>query len=132
MSKTITQTVKFKGATAKELYNLYMNPKQHAAATDAPVEITKKAGEKWKAYKGMLRGKNLLVSANKMVVQTWRARSFGTGTPDSVLTLRFVDTDEGAQVEMVHALVPDEVHPSVKKGWNDHYWKKWRSYLKKR
>ena len=132
MSKTITQTVKFKGASAKDLYNLYMNAKQHSTVTGAPAEITKKAGEKWKAYKGAIRGKNLLVSANKMVVQTWRARGFGRGTPDSILTLRFEDTGEGAQVRMVHALVPEESHPSVKKGWNDFYWKKWRSHLKSR
>ncbi len=130
MSKTITQTVKFKGATAKELYNLYMNAKLHSAATGAPAEITKKAGEKWKAYKGVLRGRNLLVKANKMVVQTWRARGWDRNAPDSILTLHFSDTDEGAQVQMVHALVPDDKQVELKKGWRDHYWKPWRSYLR--
>lgn len=132
MSKTITQTVKFKGATAKELYNLYMNTKLHSEVTEAPAEMSRKAGEKWKAHKGMLRGKNLLVSANKMVVQTWRTRGFGRGAPDSILTLRFSDNDEGAQVDMVHALVPDEMASDLKKGWTDHYWKKWRAHLKKK
>ncbi|MEM9493234.1 MAG: SRPBCC domain-containing protein, partial [Myxococcota bacterium] len=59
------------------------------------------------------------------------SRNFGRGTPDSILTLRFVDNDEGAQVEMVHAMVPDEVHADIKKGWTEYYWKKWRSYLKR-
>ncbi|MCG8420729.1 MAG: SRPBCC domain-containing protein [Proteobacteria bacterium] len=130
MSKTITQTVTFKGATAKALYNLYMNAKAHAEATGAAAEITKKVGEKFNAHNKTIRGKNLLVSANKMVVQTWRSRTFERQDPDSILTLRFVDTDDGAQVEMVHALIPDEAHPHIKKGWSDHYWKKWRSYLK--
>lgn len=132
MSKTITQTVKIKGATAKELYNLYANAKKHAEVTEAPAEITKAAGDKWKAYNNQLRGKNLLVSANKMIVQTWRARSWDRKIPDSVLSLRFSDVEDGAQVQMVHAFVPEDEVAGIKKGWNDNYWKKWKAYFKNR
>ncbi len=127
MTKTITQTVKFKGSSAKEVYGIYMNSKKHAAATGAPAEITKKVGEKWKAYKGQLRGTNLLVKANKTVVQTWRMKGWKA---DSVLTLQFDDTDEGCQLTMVHALVPEEQAAHVKKGWTKMYWAPFKKYLK--
>jgi len=128
MSKTITQTVKFKGASAKDLFNLFMDAKLHAAATGEPADISKKTGEAWKAYKGGIRGRNLFVSPQKkIVVQTWRARGWKT---DSILTMQFEDVEEGAQVTLVHALVPDEAAADIKKGWRDMYWNKWKAYLK--
>ncbi len=128
MTKTITQTVTFKGASAKDIYNLYMNSKKHAEATGAPAEMTKKVGEKWTAHKGQLRGTNLLVKANKTVVQTWRVKGWKT---DSVLTLSFNDTDDGCELTMVHALVPEDMAKDVKAGWTKMYWKPFKSYLKK-
>ena len=130
MSKTIQQTVSFKGATAKNLYNLYMNSKLHSEVTGEPAEITKKPGEPFKAHGGQIKGKNLHVQANKLVVQTWRFKGWDRKQPDSILTLYFSDTEDGAQVQMVHALVPDDQQPLVKKGWNDYYWKNWKSYFK--
>lgn len=130
MSKTIQQTVSFKGATAKSLYNLYMNSKLHTEVSGAPAEISKKAGEPFKVAGGNIKGKNLHVQANKMVVQTWRAKGWDRKLPDSILTLYFEDTDDGAQVQMIHALVPDDQQAEVKKGWNDYYWKPWKGYLK--
>jgi activator of HSP90 ATPase len=127
MTKTITQTVTFKGATAKDLYGIYMNSKKHAAATGAPAEMTKKVGEKWKAHKGELRGTNLLLKANKTIVQTWRAKGWKS---DSVLTLQFEDTTEGCELTMVHALVPEAAAGDIKSGWTKMYWKPFKSYLK--
>lgn len=132
MSKTIQQKVTFKGATAKQLYNLYMNAKLHSEVTGAPAEISKKAGEAFKAHSGNIKGKNLHVLANKLVVQTWRAKGWDRKQPDSVLTLYFQDTEDGAQVQMVHALVPEDQLALVKKGWNDYYWKLWKAYFKAR
>lgn len=130
MSKTIQQTVAFKGASAKQLYNLYMNAKLHSEVTGAPAEISKKAGEAFKAFGGQIKGKTIHVLANKMVVQTWRAKGWDRKAPDSILTLLFQDTEDGAEVNMVHALVPDDQVAELKKGWSDHYWKAWKAYFK--
>jgi activator of HSP90 ATPase len=130
MSKVISQTVTFPGAGAKQLYNLYMNSKQHSQVTGAAAEISKKVGEAWQAYDGHARGKNLLVSANKMIVQTWRAKNWDRKTPDSILVLSFSDVEGGAQVELAHSLVPESDFKEIKKGWNDFYWKKWKAHLK--
>ena len=75
-------------------------------------------------------GETLQLTANKQVVQQWRAKGWGRGTPDSILTLRFVDIEGGAQVELVQAFVPDDAAAGIKKGWTEHYWKPWRAYLK--
>lgn len=127
MTKTITQTVTFKGASAKDIYGIYMNSKKHAEATGAPAEISKKVGEKWKAHKGELRGTNLMLKANKTVVQTWRMKGWKA---DSILTLQFDDTADGCEMTMVHALVPEEAVAEIKTGWTKMYWKPIKGYLK--
>lgn len=130
MSKTIQQKVAFKGASAKQLYNLYMNAKLHSEVTGAPAEISKKAGEAFKALGGQVKGKTIHVLANKMVVQTWRAKGWDRKAPDSVLTLSFQDVEDGAEVQVVHALVPDDQITALKKLWNDSYWKPWKAHFK--
>lgn len=127
MTKTITQTITFKGATAKDVYGIYMTSKKHGEATGAAAEMSKKVGEKWSAHKGQLRGTNLLVKANKLVVQTWRSKGWKA---DSILTLAFADTDEGCVVTMVHGLVPEDEFAHVKKGWTKMYWTPFKKYLK--
>lgn len=127
MTKTITQSVTFKGASAKDIYAIYMTSKKHSEATGATAEISKKVGEKWTAHKGDLRGINLLVKANKLVVQTWRCRGWKA---DSILTLAFEDSDDGCVVTMVHALVPEDKAAEVKKGWTKMYWGPFKKFLK--
>ncbi|MEE9384078.1 MAG: SRPBCC domain-containing protein [Nannocystaceae bacterium] len=131
MSKTITQRVIFPGATAKAVYGVYMSSKKHAEATGAPAELSRAVGDKFTAHNKHIKGRNLAVQANKMVVQTWRAKGWDRAHGDSVLTLRFADTDEGCELEMVHACVPDEATADLKKGWNKMYWSPFKKYLKK-
>lgn len=127
MTKTITQKVTFKGASAKDVYGIYMNSKKHSDATGAAAAMTKKVGEKWTAHKGYLRGTNLLVKANKTVVQTWRTKGWKS---DSVLTLQFDDTPEGCELTMVHALVPEDAASHIKTGWTKMYWNPIKAYIK--
>jgi len=88
--------------------------------------MSKKVGEKWTAHKGQLYGMNLLVKANKVVVQTWRVKGWKS---DSILTLSFQDIEEGCELNMTHALVPEDQAKHVKAGWTKMYWKPFKAYL---
>ena len=78
-----------------------------------------------------LKGKTLLAKKNQMFVQTWRAKEWGKEKLDSILTFVFRPIESGTELEMIHANVPDDDAESVKKGWNDYYWKPWQDYIKK-
>lgn len=129
MSKTLTQNVLFKGVKAIDLYNLYMDAKKHSAATGAPAKITSKEGGAYSAHGGYITGKNLKLTKGKMIVQTWRAQSWKKENLDSILILTFEDQKGGAMMTMIHSNVPDEHAPSIKSGWNEHYWTPWKEYL---
>ncbi len=68
MLKPIIQSVHF-SVTAKELYNLYITPKLHAAFTGSPVKISPKSGSPFTAFNGMLTGSTLLTVPGKLIVQ---------------------------------------------------------------
>jgi len=58
MPTTVERSVRF-AAPAKELYDLYLDPRRHAAVTGAPVKISPKPGSKFSAFDGMISGVTL-------------------------------------------------------------------------
>ncbi len=84
MTRAIQQSVEF-SVSPKELFELYMDSKKHSAATGGPAKISRKAGGKFTAFGGMLRGKNLVIIPRRMIVQSWRATHWTAADADSIL-----------------------------------------------
>jgi uncharacterized protein YndB with AHSA1/START domain len=72
MTPTISQRVKF-SASPETLFEMYMDSKKHAAATGAPAKLSRRVGGTWRAHRGAIGGKNLLIVPGKKIVQVWRA-----------------------------------------------------------
>jgi len=130
MAKTIVQSVTFK-QSPKTLYETYMNAKKHRAAIGSVVKavVENKVGGRFNAY-GMLRGKFIHLVKNKMIVQTWRARSWKKNDPDSILSITLHKLKKGTRLELVHIHVPDHDYRDIQKGWSTYYWKKWKKYFR--
>lgn len=128
MTKAIQQSVRF-AATPAQLFEMYMNSKMHSEATGGKANMSRKPGGAFTAWNEMLRGRNLMIVPNRMVVQSWRSINFKPGDPDSILILQFSKAPGGAQVDMVHVNVPVQDHKGVTKGWPLYYWKPWKRYL---
>lgn len=130
MMPAIEQTRTFK-ATPAQLYELFMDSRKHAAATGAPAKISRKPGGRWAAHNGMIFGKNLLLVANAMIVQTWRAKPWKRSDLDSILIVQFSKAPGGARVELTHVGVPEHDYKGVSHGWPAYYWAPWKKYLAK-
>jgi activator of HSP90 ATPase len=129
MTKTIWQTVKF-NVLPKTLFETYIDAKKHSAAINSKVSISRRVGEKFSAYDGYIRGKNLLIVPNRLIIQSWRGLDWKKNDLDSTLILMFIKISGGAKLEMVHANVPDNQYNEIRKGWNEYYWIPWRSHYK--
>ncbi len=131
MSKTIQMSVSY-AVSPKVIYNLYMKSDQHTAATGTKAVISKKVGEAFSAGGGYIKGKNIHLVPNNLIVQTWRGKDWGkkATTPDSVLTIRLDGVGDGTLVRLVHALVPDAYAEEIRKGWRTHYFTPWKNFLK--
>ncbi|MBI3668580.1 MAG: SRPBCC domain-containing protein [Acidobacteria bacterium] len=125
------QSVVFQASPA-ELFEIYMDSKKHSAATGSPAKISRKVGGRFTAFDGMLRGKNLAILPQRMIVQAWRAAHWKKADPDSILILWFRKAPGGGCIDLVHAGVPPYDHRGVRAGRPKYYWKPWKAYLAQR
>ncbi len=131
MTPAIQQRVEFNVAPAR-LFNLYLDSRQHSAATHAKAVVHRKVGSKFSAFDGVITGTLLAMIPNRMIVQSWRARHWKKTDLDSILVLTFSKTKGGARIDLVHVNVPEHDHRGVTQGWKKYYWKPWRAYLAQR
>lgn len=129
MVRTIEQLVELP-ASAATLYRTYVDPKQHAAVTGAPVSIGEEPGSQFLAFNGTLSGRVLFTVPDRMLVQTWRSNQWDPEDLDSILTLRFVESGPAsASIELIHVGVAESDLVGVTEGWTNFYWTPWREYL---
>lgn len=130
MTNPIVQKVVFKNSTPKEIYDLYMDPKKHAAITGGSVTIQPKPGGKFSAWGGGLSGQFLQLIKDKMIVQSWRSDAFRNTDLDSTLVLQLYAKGKDTVLHLVHANVPEQDHEGVTDGWKTCYWLPMKEYLK--
>jgi uncharacterized protein YndB with AHSA1/START domain len=128
MPRTITLAAHLPASPAR-LYRMYLNSKQHAAFTGAPVTIAPRPGAPFKAFGGALSGTILQVVPNRLIVQSWRSTEFAKRDLDSTLVLSFFPEKGGARIELTHVNVADSDFAGVSEGWSKYYWIPWRAYL---
>jgi activator of HSP90 ATPase len=129
MSKTINQKVVFKNTTLKALYALYMDAKKHTLIAGAPCTISAKEGTKYSVHGGYIKGKNLQLVKDKLIVQTWRAQDWTRDDVDSTFIINLEQQGKDVVLFATHANVPDKHAASVAKGWTGHYWNPWKQHL---
>ena len=116
-------------ASPERLFDMYLDPDQHADFTGFPVSIAAEAGAPFEAFDGAISGTILHVEPKRQIVQTWRSTHFLPGSMDSVLVLSFHPEPDGGRIELVHVNVADEDFAGVSHGWERFYWTPWRAYL---
>lgn len=131
MANMIRQTVTL-NASPEELFSTYLDSKKHAAVIGDKVAISRKVGARFTAFGGMLRGRNLVILPNRVIVQSWRAKTWKKRDADSILILQFRPAKGGGQIDLVHLGMPDYDYRPIKQGWPKYYWNPWKTYLKKR
>jgi activator of HSP90 ATPase len=127
MINVIQHTVEFEKATPEELFGLLMDSRKHAEIIKAEVRISRKEGESFSAFNGMVTGKNLTIVPNQMLVQSWRGNVWKEDDLDSIVMMTFASTKRGAKIDLVHANVPDQFVKVEK--WKELYWQPMKAYL---
>jgi len=130
MLRTIEQSVHFPASPA-EVFEIFIDPKKHAAMTGAPVTLQARPGGTFEAFGGALRGTMLAIIPNRLIVQQWRSTVFKKTDLDSTLVLRFTAVGKGCRIDLVHVNVPKHDFLGVTRGWPKYYWTPLRAYLKK-
>jgi len=116
-------------ATPERLFDMYLDPAEHAAFTGAPVTISARPGAPFRAFNDVLTGTILQVVPKRLIVQSWRSPHWAPTDLDSTLILSFLPENDGGRIELVHVNVVDHDFAGVSQGWEKYYWSPWRAYL---
>lgn len=77
-TRTVTQEV-FLNATPQEVFEAFLDEKQHAAFTGLPATIERKPGGKFTACGEHLSGTTVEIAPVHKIVQNWRAYKWPVG-----------------------------------------------------
>jgi activator of HSP90 ATPase len=129
MLKIVEQSVHLPAAP-DSLYQMYLNPHQHAAITGSPVvRIAPEEGAEFWAFDGRIHGRILALSPGRQIVQTWRSFEWRPEDLDGTLVLVFSAAPGGGRIESALVNAPEHLYEKLAANWPMRYWDPWRAYL---
>lgn len=126
-TKTVKQIVAFK-ASPHDLYEMIMDSKKHAAFSGSSAKMSRRVGAIFTAYGGWIKGKNLKLIPNRLIVQAWRGKDWPKGHYSKAMFL-FTKTKGGAKLTFSQTGVPSEQYPHINRGWKAQYWAKMKAMI---
>jgi hypothetical protein len=115
ITKTLKQTVVFKGASPRAVYDLIVVSRKHASLSG------QKVGGAFSAWNGHLTGFNLALRPGKKIVQAWRATGWW---PDhySIAIFDFHKVAAGTKLTFTQIGIPPHRYSGHYRGWIETYW----------
>ena len=86
----------------------------------SPVKISGKAGAKFSAHGGYIKGGNIFLLKNKQIIQTWRGAGWDKSAVDSIFMINLEQKGKDVILDIVHAYIPEKEVEGIKKGWVAH------------
>ena len=106
--------------TPSELYNAWLNGELHEQMTGGGATCSNEIGGEFSAWGGYIWGKNLALTPNKKIVQTWRTTEFADDEKDSKIEVTLETVPEGTKLTLVHTNLPAHGEQYIN-GWKEHY-----------
>ncbi|HLL27508.1 MAG TPA: SRPBCC domain-containing protein [Xanthobacteraceae bacterium] len=116
-------------AEPRTIYDTWLDSRGHTAMTGGKAKMSNKLGADVSAWDGYIFGKNVVLEPGKRIVQTWRTTRFTEADPDSKITVTLVAVDDGTELTLHHAGVPDEHKGYENGGWQTHYFDPMKKYF---
>ena len=118
--RTIKQTAVIKGATPADIYATLMSSEKHGALSGQPAKMSSRVGGKWSVGHD-LEGKNVKLTKDRRIVQTWRANGWPKGAY-SKATFALSKAAGGTKITFTQTGVPSEAYKEISSGWKAYYW----------
>jgi activator of HSP90 ATPase len=128
---TLEQKILIPKATPKQVYDAYVNPKEHEKFTGSKATGKPVVGGEFTAWDGYIFGKFLELNDGKRVVQEWKTTDWAEGYGASKLELTFAAVPKGTEITLVQQYVPKAQVDEFAEGWEEFYWKPLKEYFKK-
>jgi activator of HSP90 ATPase len=117
-------------ASARRLFESWINSQDHSAFTGSPAEIDPQVGGKFRAWDGYISGQTVVLEPNRRIVQTWRTSEFPEQAPDSTLEILLDEEEDGTRLTLLHTNIPEGQAEQYEQGWRDYYFTPMLEYFK--
>lgn len=118
-------------ATARQVYESWMDSQKHAAFTGDSAEILPEVGGSFSIAGGYISGKTLELEPYSRIVQSWRTTDFPEDAPDSRLEILLADSTEGCRLVLNQSHLPEDQVDSYQEGWVEYYFHPLLKYFSK-
>ena len=115
-------------ASAKEIYDAWMNSESHSEMTGGEAEINDIVGTSFSAWDGYIEGQNIALEANKRIVQSWRTTEFEESDEDSQIEILLEETDGQTNLTLIHTKLSEDGEQYIN-GWKEHYFAPMKDYF---
>ncbi len=126
-TKSIKQIVLL-NATPAEVYDMFMDSKKHGAFTGSPARMSRKIDGTFTAYGGWIKGKNLKLTAGRLIIQEWRGDDWPKGHYSKAMFL-LTKHPRGTKLTFGQTGVPAQFYADIKGGWKTEYWDKMKKMI---
>ncbi len=115
-------------ASPEDIYNAWLDSKEHTAMTGGEAECSDKAEGVFTTWDGYISGRNIKLVPNMEIVQNWRTSEFLEDDEDSVLKIRLSKVKNGTEMTLHHSNIP-EGQLQYETGWKEHYFEPMTEYF---
>ena len=128
-TKNIRQSITIK-ASPKDVYEAFMDSKEHSMITRARAKISKHIGGHFSAFEGWAQGEIIDLIPDKRIVLTWHADDDGWPKDHySKITITLHKIKEGTRLTFFQSKIPMTDYKDIKEGWHEHYWNPMKAIL---
>lgn len=131
MEDSLHLTTVIPSATARQVFEAWLDSRQHAEFTNDRADIEPGVGGAFTIGGGYITGSHLELEPYRRIVQSWRTTEFPDSAPDSCLELIFEDTADGCSLVLNQENLPVDQVDSYRDGWQEYYFKPLKKYFLK-
>jgi uncharacterized protein YndB with AHSA1/START domain len=108
-------------AAPERIYSAWLDPVSHSSFTGEEATVEPFVGGRHTSFGGYSEGTNLELLPGRRIVQSWRAKDFPEGSPDSRLEVTLEETLGGTVVTIMHSELPSGQSERYRDGWVKFY-----------
>ena len=114
--------------TASVMYEVWLSSQRHTHMTGGAAVCSDQVGGSFTTWDGYISGKNVSLTVDEEIVQSWRTDEFEDGDEDSTLTSRLKDVDGACEFTLIHTNLP-QGESQYEAGWVEHYFEPMKIYF---
>lgn len=108
-------------ASPHEVYEMLMDSRKHSAFTNEKASISRKVGGKFTCYGGWILGKNVKLTKDREILQSWRGKDWPKGHYSTVKFL-LKKAGKGTKLMFSQTGIPANKYKDISSGWKEFYW----------